>query len=46
METLQIDLGKGVVISAPIKMRMTADEWLRMTQHINSVVNMQRAKSR
>lgn len=38
MTQINIDLGKGVVLSAPIKLRMTLDEWKRMTAYINSHV--------
>lgn len=38
MNKISIDLGKGVKLSAPIKMDMTIDEWLRMTNYINSIL--------
>lgn len=38
MDKIRIDLGKGVVLSAPIKLRMTVDEWRRMSAHINGIV--------
>ncbi len=44
MEQLKIDLGKGVVVTAPVKQRMTAEEWLRMTKYINSVIHLERAQ--
>lgn len=36
MKRIEIDLGKGVILSAPIKDKMTLDEWQRMTRFINS----------
>ena len=36
MKQIHIDLGKGVVLSAPIKEKMTLEEWRRMTRFINS----------
>lgn len=39
MEKITINLGKGVVLSAPIKMNMTYDEWVRMTEYVNSLLN-------
>jgi hypothetical protein len=35
MKKLQIDLGKGMVLEAPIKLHMTAEEWKRMAKTIN-----------
>ena len=49
MNEITIDLGKGVKLSAPIKMKMTVEEWIRMTNYINSILDstaeMQMAKS-
>ena len=36
MKRIKIDLGKGVLLSAPIKEQMTLDEWQRMVRFINS----------
>ena len=38
MERIRIDLGKGVVLSAPIKSRMTIAEWNKMTQYVNRLL--------
>lgn len=38
MQKLTIDLGKGVELSAPIKMKMTVDEWTRMSNYINRLL--------
>jgi len=38
MKRITVDLGKGVVLSAPIKERMTLDEWQRMSTYINSLI--------
>jgi len=49
MKEITIDLGKGVKLTAPIKMDMTIDEWLRMTRYIDSILEntaeMQMSKS-
>jgi len=39
MEKLSINLGNGVTLTAPIKLNMSYDEWLRMTNYINSLVD-------
>lgn len=41
-QMMQIDLGRGVKISAPIKMDMTLEEWIKMTTYINGVLNLER----
>lgn len=38
MNKLKINLGKGVILEAPIKLDMTLEEWERMTNHINSLL--------
>ena len=38
MEKFVIDLGKGVELSAPIKKRMTIEEWHRMVSYISSII--------
>ncbi len=38
VQRFTIDLGKGVELSAPIKMDMTVDEWVRMTNYINGLL--------
>jgi hypothetical protein len=38
MKRITVDLGKGVVLSAPIKERMTLDEWQRMSSYINGLI--------
>ena len=38
MKEITIDLGKGVKLTAPIKMDMTIDEWLRMTSYVNKIL--------
>jgi len=38
MEKIVIDLGKGVKLIAPIKHRVTADEWKRMSNYINGLL--------
>ena len=38
MKQIRIDLGKGVMLSAPIKLDMTVDEWSRMVRFINSQI--------
>ncbi len=38
MKTITIDMGKGVRLTAPIKERMTLEEWNRMSEYINSIV--------
>lgn len=40
MEKLTIDLGKGLILSAPIKLNMTIEEWIRMTNYLNSIINL------
>ena len=49
MNEITIDLGKGVKLSAPIKMKMTVEEWIRMTRYIDSILEntaeMQMSKS-
>ena len=44
MNTIKIDLGKGVVLEAPINLHMTAEEWTRMTRYINSLININKVK--
>jgi len=39
MKKLSIHLGKGVVLSAPIKLNMTYDEWVRMRNYFDSILN-------
>jgi len=39
MNEITIYLGKGVRITAPIKQKMTYEEWVRMSNYINSVLN-------
>ena len=39
MERIQIDLGKGVTLTAPFKRRMSADEWVRMVSYINGLLS-------
>jgi hypothetical protein len=39
MEKLTINLGNGVSLSAPIKLNMTYDEWVRMSNYINSLMD-------
>lgn len=41
MAKITLDLGKGVELTAPIKLRMTADEWRRMTDYIDAIINQQ-----
>lgn len=36
MEQIVIELGHGVKITAPIKQKMTLDEWIRMTTFLNA----------
>lgn len=36
MKQIHIDLGKGVILSAPIKLHLSLDEWNRMTTFINA----------
>jgi hypothetical protein len=36
MKKLKINLGKGVILEAPIKLEMTIEEWIRMSEFINS----------
>ena len=38
MARMTIDLGKGVTLTAPIKLNMTAEEWVRMVNYINGLV--------
>ncbi len=40
MNKLTINLGKGVILQAPIKLNMTLEEWLRMTDYINSLIKL------
>lgn len=40
MKKLKINLGKGVILEAPIKLEMTKEEWLRMSEFINSNLNL------
>ena len=40
MEKFVIDLGKGVELSAPIKKRMTIEEWHRMVSYISNIIEM------
>jgi hypothetical protein len=44
MTKLTIDLGKGVKLTAPINLSMTADEWQRMTSYINNLINQRNVK--
>jgi hypothetical protein len=44
MAKLTIDLGKGVTLTAPIRLQMSADEWQRMTSYINSLINQRNVK--
>lgn len=39
MEKIQIDLGKGVLLTAPFKRRMSVDEWTRMVSYINGILS-------
>ena len=39
MEKLTIHLGKGVELTAPVKLNMTYEEWVRMTEYINSLLD-------
>lgn len=41
MHKLTIDLGKGVTLNAPIKLSMTLEEWIRMTNYINKLLEAQ-----
>lgn len=41
MEKLTINLGNGVTLTAPIKLNMSYDEWARMTDYINSLMDNQ-----
>ncbi|MCF7798351.1 hypothetical protein K9M74_00440 [Candidatus Woesearchaeota archaeon] len=38
MEKIVIDLGKGVVLVAPVKRKMTVDEWKRMSSYVSSLI--------
>jgi len=40
MNKIKIDLGKGVIVEAPIKLNMTIEEWIRMNNYINSLLNL------
>lgn len=42
MERVRINLGKGVYVSAPVKKEMTIDEWMRMSDYLNSVLRLKR----
>lgn len=42
MKQLNIKLGNGVIMSAPIKLNMTVDEWQRMTAFINGHIQKQK----
>ncbi len=42
MTKLKIKLGKGLVLEAPINLNMDVEEWKRMTQYINSLLNIKR----
>ncbi|MGE0792594.1 MAG: hypothetical protein AB7V77_00255 [Candidatus Woesearchaeota archaeon] len=42
MKTITINLGKGLVLKAPIKLDMTLEEWIRMTDYINSLLNFKK----
>lgn len=39
MDKININLGKGVILSAPFKRNMTAEEWTRMVSYINGLLN-------
>lgn len=39
MKQITINLGKGVVLTAPIKMNMSYEEWQKMTNYINSLLD-------
>lgn len=46
MKKLKINLGKGVILEAPIKLNMTKDEWLRMSDFINSNINLKNSNKK
>lgn len=39
MKNLTIHLGKGVVLTAPVKLDMSYDEWVRMRDYIDSLLD-------
>ena len=38
LNRIKIDMGKGVVLSAPFKERMTVSEWRKMTAYIDQLL--------